>query len=230
MRTLTDTLNTYQKRGTLKPLVKIVLTDGVTTYTYTRTRIWAAEQDDAPWSMKLEVTLDNADRVLTALDLRGFVATMYWGLTTSAGEEYSTGAAYRIIDQKFESTRDGLSCVLTGWGRPNLMAEDRASATYAPTSADTLTVKALITAVCAATLAPFTHCQEYAVVYDSEDSLIDSFMPKDSFRIYTNGSRLAALRRLIDYTGCAIRWGADDYIHVFVPTVSGTSYDYQYML
>ena len=110
------------------------------------------------------------------------------------------------------------------------MAEDRASATYAPTSADTVTVKPLITAVCRATLAPFTHCQEYAVVYDSEDSLIDSFMPKDTFRIYQNGSRLAALRRLIDYTGCAIRWGADGNVHVFVPTVSGTSYDYQYTL
>jgi hypothetical protein len=238
VRTLTSTLNAFQKRGTVKPLVKFVVTDTindgflhlVVVYTYDKTRIWDVEQDEAPWSQKVVITLDNADRSLTNLDFKGQPAVLSWGLTTSAGDEYSACAPLTIIDQKFVSTMGGLSCVLTCWGIPNMMAEDRASTLYAPTATDTLTVKQIITAVCGAALAPYTHCAVYTVDYDSEDSLINSFQPKDTFRIYKNGSRLAALRRLIDYTGCAVRWGADGHVHVFVPVVSGTVYDYRYML
>ena len=63
---------------------------------------------------------------------------------------------------------------------------------------------------------------------DSVDALINTYQPQDGFRIYKNGSRLAALRRLIEYTGCAIRWGADGNLHVFTPTTSGIVFDYQY--
>lgn len=230
MRTLSATLLAYQKKPTLRPLVRLVLTSGGTSYTYTKTRIWDIKHDEAPWSGKLEITLDNADKSLTALDLKGFNAVLSKGLTTSAGEEYSAAAPLAVIDQRFESRPGGLFCVLTCWGIPNLMAEDRASASYVPASSDTLTVQQLITAVCGATLAPFTHCAAYTVVYDSTDSLIGTFQPKDGFRIYKNGSRLAALRRLIEYTGCAIRWGADGQVHVFVPTTAGLVYDYEYSL
>ncbi|GAH01831.1 unnamed protein product, partial [marine sediment metagenome] len=66
------------------------------------------------------------------------------------------------------------------------------------------------------------------VVWGDEDSLIDSFKPKDGFRIYTNGNRLAAFRRLLDYTKCVARPEADGKIHIFEPTITGAVYDYEY--
>jgi hypothetical protein len=230
VRTLSSTLLAAQKNGNLFPLVRVVLTLGGSTYTYTKTRIWDIKHNESPWSQSVEVTLDNADLSLTALDFKGYAAALSWGLTTIAGAEYSAAAPLKVIDQRFVSTTSALLCVLTCWGMPNLMAEDRASATYAPAVDDTTTVKTLLTAICGATLSSFNHCPAYSVSYDSEDSLIDSFQPKDAFRVYKNGSRLSAIRRLIDYTGCAIRWGADGNVHVFVPTTSGTTYDYEYSL
>lgn len=94
---------------------------------------------------------------------------------------------------------------------------------------DPPTVKTLLSAVLGATLAPFDHCHAWTVAYDSEDSLIDSFMPKDDFRVYAGMSRLACAKKLLTkYTGCMMRAKADGQIHVWVPTVTGASYDYEY--
>jgi hypothetical protein len=76
----------------------------------------------------------------------------------------------------------------------------------------------------------FTHCQSYDVVYDSEDSLIDTYCPADAFKIYESNSRLDAINRLLQYTGCEKRAEDDGKIHVLVPVVSGTTYDSQYSL
>lgn len=76
----------------------------------------------------------------------------------------------------------------------------------------------------------FEHCTAYEVVYDSEDSLIDTFAPADTFDIYEGMTRLEAGDKLLSYTGCRRRFKADGKIHVFVPTISGTTYDYEYAL
>jgi len=76
----------------------------------------------------------------------------------------------------------------------------------------------------------FDHCEAYEVVYDSEDSLIDTYLPKDGFKIYENDTRLATINKLLAYTGCVKRAEDDGKIHVFVPTTTGTSYDYEYSL
>ena len=112
-------------------------------------------------------------------------------------------------------------------GVPDLMDDDDASDSYIPTEADTKTVKTLLTEIITASLACYSHCQAYEVVFDSEDSLIDVYQPKDGFRIYTGGSRLAAIKRLLDYTRCVSRYGADGKVHILQPTISGESYDYQ---
>jgi len=67
----------------------------------------------------------------------------------------------------------------------------------------------------------FTHCADYGdVVYDSEDSLIDVYLPKDAFKIHLNETRLSAVQRLLGYTGCEIRAEDDAKFHVLVP-ISG---------
>jgi len=76
----------------------------------------------------------------------------------------------------------------------------------------------------------FDHCTSYDVVYDSEDSLIDSYLPKDAFQIQKNDNRLSVVNRLLAFTSCVKRFEADGKMHVFTPTTSGDSYDYEYSL
>lgn len=76
----------------------------------------------------------------------------------------------------------------------------------------------------------FSHCEAYTVVYDSEDSLIDTYCPADSFKIKEGTSRLDAINTLLTYTTCAKRIGVDGKIHIRVPVTTGTTYDSQYSL
>jgi len=76
----------------------------------------------------------------------------------------------------------------------------------------------------------FDHCTAYEVVYDSEDSLIDTYQPKDAFKIFEGDSRLVAINRLLFYTGCVKIVKADGKIHVFVPTTTGITYKSEYSL
>ncbi|GAH09962.1 unnamed protein product, partial [marine sediment metagenome] len=112
------------------------------------------------------------------------------------GEEYDACAPLWVIAQTFNSSPGKLDCTLSLIGIPNLIAEDKANASYIPDSDDTKSVKTLINAIIAKTLACYSHCAAYAVEWeDGYDNLADTYKPKDSFRIYVGGSRLAALRR-----------------------------------
>jgi len=241
MRTLTDTLKTAQQAESIDALCKIVLSHGESSYTYDRDRILDINHPEEPYTQKAELVLDNSDGALTELDLKGFKGVISYGAVGTAGEEYSACAPLTVIAQQLDSSPGKLTCELRMVGIPNMLAEDRASESYTPkkdkdtgdydpASADTDTVKDLLTKIIEATITCFSHCHAYEVVYDSEDDLIDSYIPRDGFRIYHNGSRLAALRRLIDYTHCMMRFGNDGKIHILKPTTSGTTYDYEYSL
>ena len=223
MRALSATLLAAQKAKSLHPIVKIVLTQGVNSYTYTRTRIWDVSHKEHPNSTKLEIELDNADKTLTALDFKGYQAVLSFGLTTSAGEEYSDTAPLKVIDQRFNSTSGRLSCILTCIGTKDLMSLDKALSYYQPDSTSTDTVKTILSAVLGGTLAPFTHCTALTVVYDSEDALIDTYVPAAAFRIYKGESRLSVVNRLMRYTGCQWIMQEDGYVHVFVPVISSAT-------
>lgn len=112
------------------------------------------------------------------------------------------------------------------------MARDEASANYIPKSDDTLTVKDLVEGIVKATLAPFSHCSKaFQVVWDAGyDALADSYVPADGFRIYTGGKRLAALRRVLDYTGNVPRFEADGKCHILKPVTTGSVFDSEYSL
>lgn len=72
----------------------------------------------------------------------------------------------------------------------------------------------------AAGISVFSHCPAYEVVYDSEDSLIDTYAPGDGFRVDHGSSRLDAIIRLLRFTGCRLIVKADGKIHVLVPTTA----------
>jgi len=219
MRTLTATLEAEQKKSSYAPLVKIVLTKtGETTRTYTSTRITHIDHIETEDSQTAKVLLHNADQALTDLDLRGFKGVISYGMTTSNGDEYSACAPLWVIAQNLYSAEGVLVCELALEGIPNLMARDKANDAYEPDSSNTDTVKDIMNAVAGATLSCYNHCTAYTITWDSEDSLIDVFQPKDSFRISLNESRWAVIKRLISWTACVIRAEADGNLHVFTPS------------
>lgn len=231
MRDISETLKTAQQSRSLDPAVKITLTHGDDSYTYTKTRILDINHPEEPFSQRCELVLDNSKGGLTAIDLKGFKGVLSKGAITSAGEEYDATAPLWVIAQTFNSSPGKLDCTLSLVGIPNLMADDKASASYIPDSDDTKTIKTLINEIAGATLACYSHCQAYEVVWkEGYDSLADTHKPRDSFRIYVGGSRLAAFRRLLDRTGNVALVKADGKWHIFKPTVSGEVYDYEYSL
>lgn len=234
MRTISDTLEKAQQKGAIRPLVKLVLTHNSTTYTYTKTRILNVEYKENGNLQSAEITLHNRDKTLTDIDFRGYQGILSFGAVTTAGEEYSTCAPMYVVSQKFTSEPDELTCVLTLHGICSLMTEDKANQTYQPDDTDTKTVKTLIREIIGDTgvtmLSCFNHCQKYDIVFDGEDDLIDSYTPKDAYRIYLGNNRLSAINRLLDYTKCIMGAEEDGKLHVFVPTTSGEEYDYTYSL
>lgn len=231
MRDLSATLKAAQQAESIDALVKIVLTHGEDSYTYDRDRIVDKNHPEEPYSQKAKLVLDNSDGALTALDLQGFKGVISYGAITSAGEEYSATAPLWVISQQFNSSPGALDCTLSLIGIMNLMAEDKASEKYMPDEEDTKTVKTLINQILGATLACYSHCTAFEVVWeDGYDSLADTYKPKDTFRIYGGGSRLASFRRALDYTGNVARVEADGKVHIFKPTISGVVYDSEYSL
>ena len=218
MRSLTSTMIAAQKQQNIPALWRIVLSKtGATTQTYTKSRILDIMQEEQPYSQRAEVLLDNHDNALTSIDFRGYKGIISYGITTSVGEEYSPTAPLWVIGQELESSRGRLVCLLQLIGIPNLLGEDRASENYIPASDNADTVKTIITAILGATLTCYSHCKAYSIVWQSEDNLIGSYQPKDSFRIYKNGTRLAAIRRLLDYTRCVMLPRHDEKLYIFIP-------------
>jgi len=231
MRTLSAKLTAGQKAASIDALWKVVLTkSGQATRTYELDRVLDIDDPEQPTSRKAVVMLDNSDGALTSLSLQGYKAVISYGAVTSDGDEYSSTAPLWVVGQEFDSMEGRLVCVLQLWSIPDLLAEDRARTPYLPDDTDTKTVKTIIQDMFDGTMPAFDACPNYTVTFDSEDALIDVYIPKDSFRVYVNSTRMAAFRKLIDWTGCVVRYEDDGEIHIFVPTTTGTTYDYDYSL
>jgi len=231
MRALPDSLTTAQQTTYVKALAKIVLTSGSTTYTYTKTRILDIEEAEDGPLQELEITLDNRDGTLTSLDLRGYQGVLSFGATTSRGDEYDACAPMVVTSQQFNSDPKRLECTLYLVGRANLMQKDEASEAYQPDTDNTDSVKDIIDAIAGATLDCFDHCTAYTTIWEvGYDDLADTYQPKDAFRVYVSNNRLTKINQLLDYTKNVAVFKADGKLHIFKPTTSGSSYDYQYSL
>lgn len=234
MRDLSETsLEAAQKKSSLDPAIKITLSladedDVVLGWDRLRklTRI------EEPYRINAkEAEFDNSDGYFTDKALQGYKAVISWGLLTKVGEEYSDTSPMWVTWQQLNSVPGRLSCLLTMLGIPDLMDEDEASEDYIPDETDTKTVKTLINQIAGATLACYSDCTAYEVVWESGyDTLADTYKPKDSFRIYEGGSRLAAIKRLMEYTRNVLRYGADGKIHILKPVTTGETYDYEHSL
>lgn len=235
MRTLSATLQGAQEGVNIPALVKIVLTKaGEDTQTFEEDRILSVKFSQESFSQKATVVLDNSDNALDDIDLQAFQGVISLGATTSEGAEYSAQPYLWAISQTFNSAQDHLTCSLELIGIPDRMALDHADAAYEPTDSDTDTVKTLIREICGDTgvtmLACFNHCPQFDITFDSEDSLIDSYQPKSTFRVRIGDDRLSKIKELLEKTGCQFRAEDDGEIHIFTPTKTGTTYNSSYTL
>lgn len=232
MRTLSTTLKNGQQAQSLEPIAFMSFTplvpDGY--YLCAQSRVVEIVHEEDGNKHRVRIVLDNSDGDLDERDFRGYRCDLFWGVKTGAGEEFVMCAPTWVITQRFGSSPGVLDCVIETEGAFTLLAEDRAMVSYIPDETDTKTIKTLINQILGASLTCFSFCKAWEVVWDSEDSIIDSYTPKDSFRVYRNGSRLTALNELLSLTKCVMRPEADGKIHIFVPTTTGTTYDYEYSL
>jgi hypothetical protein len=239
MRTLTTTLAAYQKKQLgLSPLVKLELaldlSSGIA-YTYLKDRLIDIKHNEEPYSHKSSILLDNADHALDAVDLKGFEANLSYGAITSAGNEYSASPLLYVAGQEFFSKQGSLQCELSLQGVPDMLAEDRANCTYIPDPDNATTYPYAVGVLLTQILQPsgalysncFSHCKDYAFNI-TEDSLINVYQPRGDFRIFFNGSRLAAIKRLLDMTECVMRY--DSTGKIWIAPVNQSSYDSTYNL
>jgi len=234
MRGIGDTLLAYQKKPSVDPLYKIVLTHGETTYTYGVERILSIDHEEGEDWQRARVVLDNAGGTLKDIAFKGYQGVISYGMVTSEGDEYSPTAPLKVIAQQLPTAPGVLQCMLSLVGYPNLIGEDKANDKYTVDVDDTKTVKTHIRELMgdsgASLISVYDHCDSYDVVFDSEDSLIDSYQPKDGYSIHEGTSRGAKLQWLLRLTGCVSRWEDDGKLHIFVPTTSGSSYDSEYSM
>ena len=156
------------------------------------------------------------------------------------GRVYKNGAAIGTIRSNGTVEYQTFSEDFTGWSAGDLIqiyakisnasyiASVKGMEIYSVDAAIYKTTKTILIEIAGATLPCFSHCQAFPIVFDSEDSLIDTYCPKDGIRFFEGSTRLAAFRRALEFCGCACRFGHDGKIHIFVPTVSGECYDSEY--
>jgi len=175
----------------------------------------------------------------TALGVTQTDGTVTWEMDGNVGDEYVARSPMKVDGQEFISSMTQLQCRLYLVGIPNQMREDKAESAYDQTDADTNTCKDLITAISAKTLAPYTNYSAVTYTFEGvsasyplgyDDGIIDSYAPKDYFSVQVNENRDDKIQELLDYTKCKRRAGSDGAMHVFLPTLSGDTYDYEYRL
>lgn len=202
-------------------LVKCVLTrSGEDTKTYEIDRIPEIKHTEEPYRQAALITLLNDDGEFTGLDLSAYQVVVSYGYTDATqGDEYSACAPLRVMAQHTHDFEGRLVCTLALAGIPNFLAEEKASAAFAPGHGYVSTVKDIINFVMhpSTGYSFFQRYKDYTPVFDLEDSLIDVYTPREYFRIYKNESRLDVMRKLLSWTKCAMRFEDDGEPHIFVP-------------
>ncbi len=235
MRTTDVTLTAAQKAvGTV--LCKVVLTSGVTTKTYSHAstdRILSLKHTEQEWSQVAQVSVQDSDGTLAALALQGYTGVISYGFNTTDGDEYSAAAPLTVISQSTASRQGSLVTSLGLAGLFNLWGEQEAPEAYAPDRINTDTVKTILDAIAAPAMTCFSGYPAHTITYDSgyDDSIINAFTPADAFSVAKGESRLSAFKKALAYTKCTCRVENDSgtaTIHIFQPTTTGTSYDYEY--
>lgn len=227
IRTLGDALTASQKiMGDAK--CKIVLT-GAATKTYDidseTNRILDLSHKEQEWSQTCQVTVDNREGNLTALTLEGYKGVISYGYVST----YSAAAPLTVIGQKTDSLQGENVTTFSLAGLFNMWGEQEATVAYSPDEINTDTVKTIMDAIASHSMTCFGSYPVHTITYDTgyDDSIINSFTPKDNFTVAKGESRLSAFKKVLAYTKCKARIENDSgtaTIHVYLPTISGETW------
>ncbi len=212
---------------------KLVLTFSTTTKTYdidtTTNRILELSHKEQEWSQTAQVTVDNRDGNLTALTLEGYKGVISYGY----GANYSAAAPLTVIGQKGDSLQGERVTTFSLAGLFDLWGEQEATQAYSPDEINTDTGKTILDAIASHSMTCFGSYPVHTITYDTgyDDSIINAFTPKDAFSVAKGESRLSAFKKALAYTKCKSRVENDAgtaTIHIFQPTITGETYDYEY--
>jgi len=189
-------------------------------------RILQVRHTEQEWSQVTQVVIQDADATIAGLDLEGWLGYIGYGY----GENYSDAAPMEVIAQRTVSMQGGIATALSLAGVFDFMDKEYASEDYTPEDTKGDTVKEILTAIAEVTMTCFSHCKAYTITFDSgyDDDIINSYMPGDYFSVSAGESRLSAFKKALAFTKCKARVEYDGEIHIFQPTISGSSYDYEY--
>ena len=224
MRSLTASEESTQKSSSIVPRYKAQIVLGGTDNTYEQDIILHIDHVEryTPHSHRATIVINNYDNALGTTDFRGFKVTLSFGMETSNGDEYSTVAPMWILDQEIVSEPGNITHTFFCGGLPDLLAQDHAAYEYNQEKDNTLTVKDLLTAVVTASSSlPFLHTVAYTATFDSEDQLMDTFVPLDAFSIPLNRSRMDVIDDLLVFTKSVMRVEDDGEVHFLVPKSEG---------
>ncbi len=104
-------------------------------------------EEETTDSQKCEIICDNSDGYFTSLSLQGWDAVLQFGLTTSAGAEYSTLPPFKCASMQLSSVPGVLQCHISLIGIPDRLELDQASDDYEHHWSSAKTVKDLITEI-----------------------------------------------------------------------------------
>ena len=237
MRTSDAAMITAQKAAHAVPRVSIALTkSGASDATYkagygtaTENRIIEIAHVEEEFSQRASVVLHNRDKVLTT-DLSGYKAFLTWGMVDASGADNVTGAKCAplwVVDKQDHSSQGELLSTLTLWGIPDLLAFNFAQDYYWQDSSSDWKVKRLIQAVVGGILPPAFDgwAQAYSTTFDSEDQLMDSFVPAELFEVNLRDNALSKLRELLGWTKSVTRGENDTNMHFLVPIHSHDTWE-----
>ena len=242
MRSLPLVLSNAQKSASVRPAVIITVGDvafrtagatGSTTTCHNTSaaaltwtmdeggRILKVKELESPYKQTAEITLNNYDRLLFDLILKGERLYIGWGVDTMDGPLYSTSPVMWVKQQLFYEAQGIMQCKLNCVGIMDLLNSDTASEKYIDDG--TTALGDLVIAVLTSTLDCFDHCKVYNVVLDDAlDDLWTGVYLGESFSILKDETRAHVLARLFDMTHASMRPGSEaadgdnqDTIHIF---------------
>lgn len=216
-------------------VVKVVLTqqgdsiEKIYDIDTTANRILDLSHKEKEWSQTAQISVDNRDGNLTALTLEGYTGPISYGY----GANFSASAPLTVIGQKTDTVGGDSVTTFSLAGLFDLWGEQEATEAYSPDEINTDTVKTILDAIASHSMTCFGSYPAHTISYDTgyDDSIINTFTPKDNFSVAKGESRLSAFQKALRYTKCKARVENDAgvaTIHVFQPTITGETYDYEY--
>ena len=145
-----------------------------------------------------------------------------WTNDGNTGDEYSPSAPLKVIAQSGETRQDEARVMFACAGLANQMEQDEASVEFSQDELTVSTVKTLLANLLNLVnfFAPFSHTEVISVTYGDEDSLIDTYKPKETYHVSSGASRASTVQGLLRLTRMVPRIEEDGKLHIDI-LVSG---------